>query len=94
MLARMIKEKIFIGAVAILAILTILPLFHIIFSVTAKGLPVLMKALPPRIITRSLNEGELKLCLNYYAMKAELFYSFMLILAVRFITQDTVRNQV
>jgi phosphate transport system permease protein len=43
MLARMIKEKIFIGAVAILAILTILPLFHIIFSVTAKGLPVLMK---------------------------------------------------
>lgn len=52
------------------------------------------EGLPPRIITRSLNEGELKLCLNYYAMKAELFYSFMLILAVRFITQDTVRNQV
>lgn len=49
---------------------------------------------PPRIITRSLNEGELKLCLNYCAVKAEMFYSFMLILAVRFITQDTVRNQV
>ena len=43
MLARMIKEKIFIASIAVLTVLTILPLFHIMFSVTVRGLPVLME---------------------------------------------------
>lgn len=43
MLARIIKEKIFVAAIALLTLLTILPLFHIIYSVAVKGLPVLME---------------------------------------------------
>ncbi len=43
MRGRLIKEKLFLGAIAVLTFLTILPLFHIIFSVAVEGLPVLMK---------------------------------------------------
>jgi phosphate transport system permease protein len=40
---RMIKEKIFLVTVAFLSLLTLLPLFHILFSVIVKGLPVLLE---------------------------------------------------
>ncbi len=40
---RKLKEKIFLFSIAIATFLTILPLFHILFSVFANGLPVLMK---------------------------------------------------
>ncbi len=43
MLVRMIKEKIFLVSIAVLTFLAILPLFHIIYSVIADGLPVLIK---------------------------------------------------
>jgi len=43
MLGRVLKEKLFLAAVFILAFLTVLPLFHIVFSITARGLPVLYK---------------------------------------------------
>ncbi|WP_457549663.1 phosphate ABC transporter permease PstA [Archaeoglobus sp.] len=40
---RKLKERIFLCSIAIATFLTIIPLFHILFSVFAKGLPVLMK---------------------------------------------------
>ncbi len=40
---RLLKEKIFITLVIILSVLTIIPLFHILFSVFYNGLPVLIK---------------------------------------------------
>jgi len=43
MLIRKIKEVLFICGIAFLSFLTILPLFHILYSVTIKGLPVLLE---------------------------------------------------
>ncbi len=43
MLVRKIKDKLFIVGIATLTFLTILPLFHIVFSVAVEGLPVLLK---------------------------------------------------
>jgi len=43
MLIRKIKELLFICGIAFLSFLTILPLFHILYSVTIKGLPVLLE---------------------------------------------------
>ncbi len=43
MLVRKIKEKLFLVAISVATFLTILPLFHILFSIFANGLPVLMK---------------------------------------------------
>ena len=43
MLVRKIKEVLFICAIASLSFLTILPLFHILYSVTVRGLPVLLE---------------------------------------------------
>ena len=43
MLVRKIKEGLFICAIACLSFLTILPLFHILYSVTVRGLPVLLE---------------------------------------------------
>ena len=43
MLVRKIKELLFICAIAFLSFLTILPLFHILYSVTIRGLPVLLE---------------------------------------------------
>lgn len=40
---RKLKEKIFLCSIAIATFLTILPLFHILFSVFTNGLPVLIK---------------------------------------------------
>ncbi|RLI87668.1 MAG: phosphate ABC transporter permease PtsA [Archaeoglobales archaeon] len=40
---RDFKEKFFLFGIAIIAVLTILPLFHIIYSVVVEGLPVLLK---------------------------------------------------
>ena len=39
---REVKEKLFLCGIAIMTALTVLPLFHIIYSVAAKGLPVLL----------------------------------------------------
>jgi len=43
MLIRKIKELLFICGIAFLSFLTILSLFHILYSVTIKGLPVLLE---------------------------------------------------
>jgi phosphate transport system permease protein len=43
MLVRMLKEKVFVISITVPTFLTILPLFHIILSVTVKGLPVLIE---------------------------------------------------
>jgi len=40
---REVKEKLFLCGIAIMATLAVLPLFHIIYSVAAKGLPVLLR---------------------------------------------------
>lgn len=40
---REVKEKLFLCGIAIMTALTVLPLFHIIYSVAAKGLPVLLR---------------------------------------------------
>ncbi len=43
MLMRRVKEVLFLSGIAVLAILTVLPLFHILYSVASKGLPVLLR---------------------------------------------------
>lgn len=43
MLVRIIKEKIFVATISFLALLTVLPLFHIIYSVVVKGFPALIE---------------------------------------------------
>ncbi|WP_456329228.1 phosphate ABC transporter permease PstA [Archaeoglobus sp.] len=40
---REVKEKLFLCGIAIMTALTVLPLFHIIYSVAARGLPVLLR---------------------------------------------------
>ncbi|WP_048096573.1 phosphate ABC transporter permease PstA [Archaeoglobus fulgidus] len=40
---REVKEKVFLLGIAALTVLTVLPLFHIIYSIAAMGMPVLMK---------------------------------------------------
>ncbi len=40
---REVKEKLFLCGIAIITALTVLPLFHIIYSVAAMGLPVLLR---------------------------------------------------
>ncbi len=40
---RMIKDKIFLFMVGFLTLLTVLPLFHIIYSIVIKGLPVILE---------------------------------------------------
>jgi len=40
---REVKEKLFLCGIAIMTILTVLQLFHIIYSVAVKGLPVLLR---------------------------------------------------
>ncbi len=40
---REVKEKLFLFGIAVMTILTILPLFHIIYSVATRGLPVLLR---------------------------------------------------
>ncbi|RLI82009.1 phosphate ABC transporter permease PtsA [Archaeoglobales archaeon] len=40
---RLVKEKVFLISITVLSLLAILPLFHILFSVTVNGLPVLVK---------------------------------------------------
>ncbi len=43
MLSRVIKDYVFLAGITVLSILTILPLFHIIYSVALNGLPVLIR---------------------------------------------------
>jgi len=40
---REVKEKLFLSSIAVMTILTILPLFHIIYSVAVEGIPVLLR---------------------------------------------------
>ncbi len=40
---RLFKEKLFLIGIAVLTISTVLPLFHIMFSIAANGIPVLLK---------------------------------------------------
>lgn len=43
LMLREVKEKVFLLGIAALTALTVLPLFHIIYSIVAMGMPVLMK---------------------------------------------------
>ncbi|MDI3498735.1 MAG: phosphate transport system permease protein [Archaeoglobus sp.] len=43
LMLREVKEKVFLLGIAALTALTVLPLFHIIYSIAAMGMPVLMK---------------------------------------------------
>jgi len=43
LMLREVKEKVFLLGIAALTVLTVLPLFHIIYSIAAMGMPVLMK---------------------------------------------------
>ena len=40
---RELKEKIFLGMVATFSVLTVIPLFHILFSVSIEGIPVVLR---------------------------------------------------
>ncbi len=40
---RLIKEKLFLLTIAVFTVATVVPLFHILFSIAAEGLPVLLK---------------------------------------------------
>ncbi|XRO75853.1 phosphate ABC transporter permease PstA [Methanocaldococcus sp. 28A] len=53
---RMIKDKIFLLVVGILTLLSIVPLFHIIYSIIVKGLPVILER-GLTFITGTLSEG-------------------------------------
>uniref|UniRef100_A0A7C2NA71 Phosphate transport system permease protein PstA n=1 Tax=Archaeoglobus fulgidus TaxID=2234 RepID=A0A7C2NA71_ARCFL len=41
---REVKERLFLCGIAVAAVLTVMPLFHIIYTVAVEGIPVLMKA--------------------------------------------------
>ncbi len=40
---RLFKEKLFLATIALLTVATVLPLFHIMFSIAAEGIPVLLR---------------------------------------------------